>query len=382
MTALIIERKTPQADENSPIPRIEQWPMTDNVKIFAGALVVTDALGNAKPGVTGLGLVARGVAQFTADNTVVGHAAGFVKVIVLTGVFGFANSSGGDAITNAARGKTVWIVDDNVVALTDGDGTRSPAGTLWDVDPLTSQVYVAVGYASLADLASTLRASGGASGGGTVGTYRARMVGTANHSLAAFVGVTGGSSTNTDGVLAVEGDIVILPCQTVATQNGPWEVGKVTAGTAPLNRPAWYAPASTQQTAGLRVMVGGEGTVFKNTEWKPMIAAASFVVDTTDGQWFPLYVTGKTALVAGAITIGAGATGAAPTFMPIFSTNSTLTLFRITANTTAATVMYAQNGNATASPTVGAISGFATVAAGTLNNADISTMGWEISNGN
>ena len=46
----------------------------------------------------------------------------------------FANSAATDAITLADIGKDCFIVDDQTVAKTDGSGTRSRAGRVFDVD--------------------------------------------------------------------------------------------------------------------------------------------------------------------------------------------------------------------------------------------------------
>lgn len=206
--------------------------------------------------------------------------------------------------------------------------------------------------------------------------YKARMVVTANvASLANFAGVTGGSSTNSDGVLAVAGDIVLLAAQTTAAQNGPYVVGTVGGGVAPLTRPAWYTTGSTQP-GGAQINVGGEGTVFKNTTWKAFVAADTYVVDTTDGKWYPISVTFTAALQSGTLTAGASNTSGAPAVMPIFSANTNIAIVRKTASTPSATVNgYALNGAPT--PGVcgtGAISVMACVAAGTINNADGSTL--------
>lgn len=205
--------------------------------------------------------------------------------------------------------------------------------------------------------------------------YKARAVVTANvASLAAFAGVTGGSATNSDGILAVQGDIVLLASQTTPAQNGPYVVGVVAAGTAPLTRPGWWSTASVQPTGAL-ITVGGEGTLYKNTLWKAMAASTTIIVDTNDPKFYPMRVSFTAALVAGTLTAGAGATAGAPANIPIFSTNTKCSITRRTPNTSTLTVMYAMNGAPTAGvPGTGAIVVFATVAAGTINNADISTL--------
>ncbi|HWQ09627.1 MAG TPA: hypothetical protein VN436_10980 [Holophaga sp.] len=124
MTALAADRNTAQRYARDFLD-----PMAASVKIYAGSLVVLDASGNAKPGVTGTGLVARGRAAETVDNT--SGSAGAKSVPVEAGVFAFASDG---TLTRAHIGKTVYIVDDQTVAATDGTSTRSAAGTLKDLE--------------------------------------------------------------------------------------------------------------------------------------------------------------------------------------------------------------------------------------------------------
>jgi hypothetical protein len=129
-----------------------------NALIYAGALVCLNANGYATPGAAALGLNAIGRCEGQADNT--GGADGAITVSVMRGVFRFANSAGGDAITEANVGERCYVVDDQAVALTNGVGTRSQAGVIFDVDaqgvwvdmrnPLDARkVYVAVEIANL-----------------------------------------------------------------------------------------------------------------------------------------------------------------------------------------------------------------------------------------
>lgn len=107
-------------------------PIAANVKIFAGALVAANATGYATPGAVSTALSYLGRAEETVDNTA--GAAGAKTVTVRRGkAFKFANS-GADAVTQASLGKLCYIVDDQTVALTNGNGTRSPAGIVLAVD--------------------------------------------------------------------------------------------------------------------------------------------------------------------------------------------------------------------------------------------------------
>ena len=117
-------------------------PAAASVEAFVGSLIVLDASGNAKPGVTGTGLIARGVCYEYADNS--SGSAGDVSIKSRPGVFAFENSGSSDEITAAEIGDSCYIVDDNTVAKTSGGGTRSVAGR---VDRLEGgKVYVAVAY--------------------------------------------------------------------------------------------------------------------------------------------------------------------------------------------------------------------------------------------
>ena len=137
MTALAVDRRT---DERA--ARDYQDPAAANVRIFTGALVVLDATGNARPGYTAVGLIARGRAEVTVDNST--GAAGAQVVKSRSGCFGYATDG---SITRAHIGKTVYIVDDQTVAATDGTATRSAAGPLKDLEGsgATAIAWVQVG---------------------------------------------------------------------------------------------------------------------------------------------------------------------------------------------------------------------------------------------
>lgn len=126
MTALTAGRNTPRRENND----VEAHPLKGGVTIYPGALVVLDAAGWAMPGAAGVGLVAVGRAEAGAVAANNGDA------IVRTrrGIFRFANSGGGDAITRAEIGDTAYVVDDQTVAKTSNSGARSVAGVIRDVD--------------------------------------------------------------------------------------------------------------------------------------------------------------------------------------------------------------------------------------------------------
>jgi hypothetical protein len=127
MTALSADRLTLTKDG-----KIRSVPVAAGKYIYAGALVVASATGFAEPGLTATTVTALGRADAAVDNTL--GADGAVNVTVRRGVFAFVSAGGGDTITAANRGATVYVVDDQTVALTNGGNTRSAAGRVYDVD--------------------------------------------------------------------------------------------------------------------------------------------------------------------------------------------------------------------------------------------------------
>jgi len=124
--ALTADRETKRRESTR-----NEDPVAAAVKIYGGSLVVLDAAGNAKPGVTAFGLTARGRAADLVDNSP--GSAGDVTVQTARGVFRFAND-GTHTVDRTHIGGTAYIVDDQTVASTDGTGTRSAAGIIRDLD--------------------------------------------------------------------------------------------------------------------------------------------------------------------------------------------------------------------------------------------------------
>lgn len=106
---------------------------------YYGSLVCFDQSDSKiKPGATATTLIALGRCESR------GTGSALSEVRVRSGIFGpFDNSSSADAIANDDAGKLCYIVDDATVALTDGTGTRSKAGTIYKVDS-NSKVWVAI----------------------------------------------------------------------------------------------------------------------------------------------------------------------------------------------------------------------------------------------
>ncbi|KIP19338.1 hypothetical protein KY49_3298 [Burkholderia sp. MSHR3999] len=100
--------------------------------IHAGVLVAVNANGLAVEGKTEADLTYIGRAEQYVDNTT--GADGAVSVQVRRGVtFKWANAAD-DAVTQASYGKPCFIEDNQTVAKTNGNGTRSPAGIVLGVD--------------------------------------------------------------------------------------------------------------------------------------------------------------------------------------------------------------------------------------------------------
>jgi hypothetical protein len=133
--ALSADRNTPRREGLDYV-----YPMAASVTIYAGALVMLNASGHARPGATATGQRAVGVAQERKAN---GSTAGAETIRVWPGVFRFDNSTAGDAIAQADVGADCFIVDDERVAKTNGSSTRSVAGKVVAVD--AQGVWVKIG---------------------------------------------------------------------------------------------------------------------------------------------------------------------------------------------------------------------------------------------
>lgn len=189
------------------------------------------------------------------------------------------------------------------------------------------------------------------------------VVGANVASLASFTVAAG------DGVTFVAGDRVLLARQNTAAENGLYVVGTVSTGTAPLTRATDMPAAATYQNA--QIIEVSEGTLWVGSTWKAM-ATGTNVIGTDDAKFYPMKIKRTVTLVAGAYTFGV-----ADQLFLFSAAGSTVSLLRNTANTSTATT--GGYSAPVASRTAG-ISGTASllvraeVAAGTLNNADISTV--------
>jgi hypothetical protein len=208
-----------------------------------------------------------------------------------------------------------------------------------------------------------------AAGSDVVLSLRARNIVNGNVADLAAYTVASNAAVN-DATLNVEGDVVLLVAQSTAAQNGLYTVGVVTTGAAPLTRHPLMFTGKVFRADDYDITVAA-GTVFAHTRW---FNSAAGTIGTNTQSFVPECVVIAQALVAGTMTL---------TSVPILSATKTSFLaHRKTANTaTATTGGYHINGTATAGALgTASVEVFATVAAGTINVADISTLHITITN--
>lgn len=338
---------TPPTTEPSKL----SFPLATGAKIYSGAMVATNAAGNAVPASADPTLRIWGRCERQVDQAV-----SDVYVDVRVGCFEYTTpTSGVDQITAADVGHQAYVINDNSVARDDGGGLRPKAGKIVGFDSATGCAMVYLGAPSNYD-----------SGPLGSGAFQAVGMGPTSNvaSLAAF------TVAGNDGNTYAAGDVVVLYAQTSALANGPYVVGTVTTGTAALTRPDWW-PAGAALTE-LKAIEVKKGTLFANTAWRSTNSTG--VVDTDDPKIYPGRVTQS-------VTIASGG-GIAVTNVPILS--ATKTGFMINRTATGGTVTSTVQNNAV-SITPGAV-GTATVtvqaqiAAGTANASDTSTFNLTIVN--
>lgn len=110
---------------------ISALPLAAAVVTYAGGLAVRNAAGYITKGSAALNLI--GIGRFL-DSVTGGSSAGDETNRVEDGIINWNNSASTDQITIADIGKLAWIVDDETVAKTSGNGARSPAGIIVDVN--------------------------------------------------------------------------------------------------------------------------------------------------------------------------------------------------------------------------------------------------------
>jgi hypothetical protein len=139
-------------------PSYDFAPQKDSTIVYQGSLVMLDTSGYARPAASGVaGAVCVGVAEprdltlDRYDNTVVGHADGFLIVKYRQGIFGFANDGTNPILATTQPGTVVYAVDDNTVSLSSNAGARPAVGRLRGLDstsiggPVLVEVSKAIG---------------------------------------------------------------------------------------------------------------------------------------------------------------------------------------------------------------------------------------------
>lgn len=127
MAALTQDRNTKRRP-----PTQRNAPVAAGVRIYEGAGVVLDPTGYARPARVAVGDKSLGRAIFRADNSA--GVAGAISVEVENDfAYAWGNSAAGDAIAFTDIGALCYWVDDQTVAKTDGTGTRSVAGRIYNV---------------------------------------------------------------------------------------------------------------------------------------------------------------------------------------------------------------------------------------------------------
>lgn len=177
-------------------------------------------------------------------------------------------------------------------------------GTVYDVSADGKTVWVEVGIPNVDPNPAAPAGLGAA-----FSSFAARAVIT---SIAAYTAAAGVLTANAngaigaqDGVTLAVGDVVLLPTDkaTTAKDAGPYVVQAVGSAGAKfkLARPGWFSSGSTIQS-GFELRLQAEGTKYGGSTWRALVAALSFVVDTTDGQFYPRLQSVTTAAMTAGVS--------------------------------------------------------------------------------
>jgi len=363
--ALTGDRKTDQYGDKSS-PDLEAFGVAASTKIYGGAIVAVNSSGYALGATAAATNKVRGIALRQVDNS--SGSNGALTVTVVRGWFLLDNGTGVDAITNANIDALCYASDDHTVNLTDSSGTRPAVGVIGGV-AANGQIIVAVGVPSLSALNPE------ASSGGSASRQAKGVVYNNQAALATF------TVASDDGITYAAGDIVLLAGQTTAAQNGPYVVGTVATGTAPLTRPDWWATGAAVPN-GFVIDVAAGGTFYAGSSWKAMCTGAK-VIGTDDPLFYPRVYQQTVTLASGTYTIGFGST--ATPDEPLFLFSTTKSMVQMAHNTTGGTIGTAKYAAPVASRVAGK-NGTAVVVvnslvdAGTVQSADTSTVDVLITN--
>lgn len=272
----------------------------------------------------------------------------------------FDTGSGVNQITADDVGKPCFAKNDNTLWLTDNGGTLSFAGLVAGVTTagkVTLRNTFDIRAAWKRSIADAIKAP----------SRNVRGVVTANIAdLAAF------TVASNDGLTYAAGEHVLLAGQTTAAQCGIYVVGTVAVGVAPLKR-APNMPSGAAYVSGSVIEVS-EGTIWRGSSWKAMCTGAK-VVGTDDPLFYPRKWSKTVTLASGTYLAGAGG-GSEPVFLFSTTTSSVLATRNTAGGTLTLTTHYFCPVSARIAGKAGtaAVSVTASVAAGTVNTADTSTI--------
>lgn len=180
-----------------------------------------------------------------------------------------------------------------------------------------------------------------------------------------------------DGLTYAAGERVLLVAQTVPAENGIYVIGTV-AGTAPLTRAA-DMPVGWTYINGMVVEVS-EGTVWAGSSWKAMCTGAK-IVGTDSALWYPRICKYVVTLSAGTYKIGFGSTATPDEDLFLFSTTKSVVMIGMnTSGTAGGAPTLTTNYQCAVATRVAGLPGTANivvqaiVAAGTISNADTSSL--------
>jgi len=135
MAALTKDKNTLAKDRERSI----NMKVAATTKLFAGAGVCSDALGNAVAASDTAGLATMGIAEEQVDNSA--GAAGDLELRVRKGVFEL-DTTGANAVTAADIGRVVFWLDDQNVVKAAGVTNNIKAGLLDSIDVESGKPWV------------------------------------------------------------------------------------------------------------------------------------------------------------------------------------------------------------------------------------------------
>lgn len=336
-----------------------------NVVWCAGQPVgMNDATGIASPLVAGLRVI--GVVAEGASRDLTSYTSGTERIIVQTRPFVFPQDSSFQAENEASPYAATdipvyWDSSANVGTASSNGGANAYLGQL--IRAKTADV-----------IHVDIRPRGAVPSVIAAGVHPpVRGVVTADVAdLAAF------TVAGNDGLTYAAGERVLLANQTTVAQIGIYVVGSVASGVAALTR-AGDMPTGASYIPGSVIEVS-EGTVWRGSSWKVM-ATGTKIVGTHDPLFYPRRWSKIVTLSSGTYTAGAGG-GSEPVFLFSTTTSDVQATRNMSGGTLTNTTHYF-------APTTGRIAGkagtaavvvTASVAAGTINTADSSTINLSITN--